>query len=163
MEYDIGPYEGSSLSNTSAGIPHHGTPPPLEVSASKLTNADSLQRQIEEEEMLEVDRYIESMSNTNGSAGFKRRASSSSYGESGDRKRFREDRSGRVGISAGGLQPVGDGNGNRIDGEALAASLAQELECGCCSALVYKPVIVQPCQHFFCGRYVVLSIIHSTS
>jgi hypothetical protein len=40
----------------------------------------------------------------------------------------------------------------RIDGEALAEHLAQELQCGCCSELVYKPVIVTPCQHFFCGR-----------
>ena len=31
--------------------------------------------------------------------------------------------------------------------------LAQELQCGCCSELVYKPVLVMPCQHFFCGRY----------
>jgi len=30
--------------------------------------------------------------------------------------------------------------------------LAQELQCGCCSELVYKPVLVMPCQHFFCGR-----------
>ena len=42
----------------------------------------------------------------------------------------------------------------RIDGEALVEELAQELQCGCCSELVYKPVIVSPCQHFFCGRYV---------
>ena len=40
----------------------------------------------------------------------------------------------------------------RIDGEALAEHLSQELHCGCCSELVYKPVIVTPCQHFFCGR-----------
>ena len=40
----------------------------------------------------------------------------------------------------------------RIDGEALAEHLAQELQCGCCAGLVYKPVIVTPCQHFFCGR-----------
>ena len=40
----------------------------------------------------------------------------------------------------------------RIDGEALVEELAQELQCGCCSELVYKPVIVSPCQHFFCGR-----------
>lgn len=39
-----------------------------------------------------------------------------------------------------------------IDGEALAEDLEQELQCGCCSALVYRPVVVSPCQHFFCGR-----------
>jgi E3 ubiquitin-protein ligase CHFR len=32
--------------------------------------------------------------------------------------------------------------------------MGEELQCGCCSALVYRPVIVMPCQHFFCGRYV---------
>jgi E3 ubiquitin-protein ligase CHFR len=35
---------------------------------------------------------------------------------------------------------------------SLVDELAQELQCGCCSELVYKPVIVAPCQHFFCGR-----------
>jgi E3 ubiquitin-protein ligase CHFR len=30
--------------------------------------------------------------------------------------------------------------------------LAEDLHCGCCSELVYKPVLVIPCQHFFCGR-----------
>ena len=34
----------------------------------------------------------------------------------------------------------------------LADDIAQELECGCCSELIYKPVMVSPCQHFFCGR-----------
>ncbi|KIK57176.1 hypothetical protein GYMLUDRAFT_46424 [Collybiopsis luxurians FD-317 M1] len=33
----------------------------------------------------------------------------------------------------------------------LADDIAQELECGCCSELIYKPVMVSPCQHFFCG------------
>lgn len=38
------------------------------------------------------------------------------------------------------------------DAQAIIDDLGQELECGCCSALVYRPVIVNPCQHFFCGR-----------
>ncbi|KAF5367822.1 hypothetical protein D9757_010354 [Collybiopsis confluens] len=33
----------------------------------------------------------------------------------------------------------------------LEDDIALELECGCCSELVYKPVVVSPCQHFFCG------------
>ncbi|KAJ7025393.1 hypothetical protein C8F04DRAFT_1128839 [Mycena alexandri] len=41
---------------------------------------------------------------------------------------------------------------------ALADQLAQELQCGCCSELVYRPVIVAPCQHFFCGSCCVLWI-----
>ncbi|KAI6114415.1 hypothetical protein F5141DRAFT_1187953 [Pisolithus sp. B1] len=36
---------------------------------------------------------------------------------------------------------------------ALVEDLVQELQCGCCSELVYRPVVVSPCQHFFCGRY----------
>ncbi|TFK68577.1 hypothetical protein BDN72DRAFT_841547 [Pluteus cervinus] len=40
----------------------------------------------------------------------------------------------------------------------LVEGLAQELQCGCCSALVYRPVIVTPCQHFFCGSCCVLWI-----
>ena len=39
-----------------------------------------------------------------------------------------------------------------INGELFADELEQELQCGCCSALVYRPVVVYPCQHFFCGR-----------
>lgn len=34
----------------------------------------------------------------------------------------------------------------------LVEELAAELQCGCCSELVYRPVLVTPCQHFFCGR-----------
>ncbi|KDQ62536.1 hypothetical protein JAAARDRAFT_30440 [Jaapia argillacea MUCL 33604] len=45
-----------------------------------------------------------------------------------------------------------------IDGGAFIEDLEQELECGCCSALVYRPVIVYPCQHFFCGSCCVLWI-----
>jgi hypothetical protein len=38
-----------------------------------------------------------------------------------------------------------------ISGSLLADDLEQELLCGCCSALLYRPVIVYPCQHYFCG------------
>jgi E3 ubiquitin-protein ligase CHFR len=38
--------------------------------------------------------------------------------------------------------------------DTLADNLAQELNCGCCSELCYRPVVVSPCQHFFCGRQV---------
>ncbi|EIM86010.1 uncharacterized protein STEHIDRAFT_59109 [Stereum hirsutum FP-91666 SS1] len=34
---------------------------------------------------------------------------------------------------------------------ALLDDLEQELLCGCCSALLYRPVIVLPCEHYFCG------------
>ncbi|KAJ7928050.1 hypothetical protein B0H13DRAFT_1016114 [Mycena leptocephala] len=44
------------------------------------------------------------------------------------------------------------------DDSTLADQLAQELQCGCCSELVYRPVIVAPCQHFFCGSCCVLWI-----
>jgi hypothetical protein len=39
-----------------------------------------------------------------------------------------------------------------VDGQALLEDLAQELQCGCCAGLVYRPVTVSPCQHFLCGR-----------
>ncbi|KZT12057.1 uncharacterized protein LAESUDRAFT_733924 [Laetiporus sulphureus 93-53] len=45
-----------------------------------------------------------------------------------------------------------------IDGKALANELEQELQCACCSALVYRPVVVMPCQHFFCGSCIVMWI-----
>lgn len=38
-------------------------------------------------------------------------------------------------------------------GSSLMEEIAQELQCGCCAELVYRPVLVMPCQHFFCGRY----------
>ncbi|KAJ7486031.1 hypothetical protein B0H11DRAFT_1805987 [Mycena galericulata] len=44
------------------------------------------------------------------------------------------------------------------DDAALAEQLAQELQCGCCNDLVYRPVLVAPCQHFFCGSCCVLWI-----
>ncbi len=39
-----------------------------------------------------------------------------------------------------------------VSGSHLADDLEQELLCGCCSALLYRPVVVYPCQHYFCGR-----------
>ena len=48
--------------------------------------------------------------------------------------------------------PAGE---NTLESSAgFANQLAEELQCGCCSELVYRPVLVMPCQHFFCGRYV---------
>ncbi|KAI0056267.1 hypothetical protein BV25DRAFT_1766698, partial [Artomyces pyxidatus] len=41
-----------------------------------------------------------------------------------------------------------------ISGQELADDLEEELLCGCCSGLLYRPVIVYPCQHYFCGRQV---------
>ena len=66
------------------------------------------------------------------------------------RKRMREDMDAAHGADAAAEAP------HAIDGHALADDLAQELQCGCCSELVYKPVIVSPCEHFFCGRCVLL-------
>jgi len=37
-------------------------------------------------------------------------------------------------------------------GVKFADMLSEDLHCGCCSELVYRPVLVIPCQHFFCGR-----------
>ncbi|KAG9315829.1 hypothetical protein JVU11DRAFT_3478 [Chiua virens] len=42
--------------------------------------------------------------------------------------------------------------------DTLVEDLAQELQCGCCAELVYRPVVVSPCQHFFCGSCCVLWI-----
>src|SRR5277367_1062940 len=40
-----------------------------------------------------------------------------------------------------------------VNGNSLANDLAEELHCGCCSDILYRPVVVSPCQHHFCGRY----------
>lgn len=79
----------------------------------------------------------------------KRRASPSFEGlEEDSRKRMKEDE---------GLEPSNVSGPNTLPiGPSLVDQLAEELQCGCCSELVYKPVIVAPCQHFFCGR----SFIH---
>ncbi|PPQ81270.1 hypothetical protein CVT25_015054 [Psilocybe cyanescens] len=42
--------------------------------------------------------------------------------------------------------------------QSFIDDLVEELQCGCCSELVYKPVLVMPCQHFFCGSCCVLWI-----
>lgn len=81
----------------------------------------------------------------------KRRASSTlDAGDRASRKRARE-------ASPHPDEPQAE----EVDGQALADELEQELQCGCCSALVYRPVVVAPCQHFFCGRYGVLSDVLS--
>ncbi|KAG5645483.1 hypothetical protein DXG03_006028 [Asterophora parasitica] len=83
------------------------------------------------------------------SGGFlKRRASSSFEGLGGgaSRKRVKDDRNFAgedLGVSHADLPVIGS---------TLADDLAQDLQCGCCSELVYQPVLVNPCQHFFCGR-----------
>ena len=84
-------------------------------------------------------------------ASLKRRATSSPEDaeSSTSRKKLREDMSGEV--SATPEEP--------INGQVLADELEQELQCGCCAALVYRPVVVSPCQHFFCGRFVISCII----
>ncbi|KAH9854701.1 hypothetical protein C2E23DRAFT_62045 [Lenzites betulinus] len=70
------------------------------------------------------------------------------------RKRPRED-SGDTLNGDGVDKGVGSASG---DGTALADGLEEELQCGCCSAIVYRPVVVAPCQHFFCGSCVTLWI-----
>jgi E3 ubiquitin-protein ligase CHFR len=77
----------------------------------------------------------------------KRRASPSFEGLEDDtsRKRLRE---------GGNDIPTDSGSDKNFlaTQHALANDLAQELNCGCCSELCYRPVVVSPCQHFFCGR-----------
>jgi E3 ubiquitin-protein ligase CHFR len=38
------------------------------------------------------------------------------------------------------------------DANRLVKEIGDELLCGCCSALCYNPVLVLPCQHYYCGR-----------
>lgn len=45
-----------------------------------------------------------------------------------------------------------------VNGDALAEDLAQELMCPCCSDLVYKPVVILPCDHISCGSCLTLWI-----
>ena len=74
----------------------------------------------------------------------KRSATSFECFEDSSRKRLKEE----SGDMSNRPEPsVSESIANFVD------ELAQELQCGCCSELVYKPVLVMPCQHFFCGRY----------
>lgn len=89
--------------------------------------------------------------------GLKRRASSppeEDNDSSGSRKRLKGDQESNAGPrpedSAVALANAIKDFKTSMDVEELA----QELQCGCCSELVYRPVLVSPCQHFFCGRYV---------
>lgn len=87
------------------------------------------------------------------SATLKRRASPSFEGLQDDisRKRMKEDVDNATRDRRSEGKVV-------IDGDALADDLAQELQCGCCSELVYRPVQVIPCMHTFCGSCCVLWI-----
>ncbi|EPT05250.1 hypothetical protein FOMPIDRAFT_1155957 [Fomitopsis schrenkii] len=90
-------------------------------------------------------------------ATLKRRASFSfeDVQEESSRKRLKDDYQDTPAV---GSNSAGDAAAANIDGEALVDELEQELQCACCSALVYRPVIVAPCQHFFCGSCVVMWI-----
>lgn len=80
-----------------------------------------------------------------------KRAPSPSFQGPGDeisRKRFKEDTSADTKTNESSSRYI-----------TLIENLAQELQCGCCTGLVYRPVVVLPCQHFFCGRYVVRLIV----
>ncbi|KAG8873476.1 hypothetical protein FRB97_006725 [Tulasnella sp. 331] len=49
------------------------------------------------------------------------------------------------------------GNNVEVD-KALkyAEDMEDELRCGCCTGLLYRPVVVTPCGHYFCGSCCVL-------
>ena len=97
---------------------------------------------------------------TSATASLKRSASEAFEGsqdEESSRKKVRES---SVGVNGGHIGKNESGGGDEsegaasVDGQALADNLEEELQCGCCSAIVYRPVVVAPCQHFFCGRCV---------
>lgn len=127
---------------TSLGVEH--------VDAARLDSDSS--SQIEQEE-LEVNLHIEG----NGKRGLKRRVSLS-WGEgscdSPSRKRLKDERLGQEGSKDSPARAPPDIMGRRT----LVDDLSQELECGCCAALVYNPVTILPCQHSFCGSCCVLWI-----
>ena len=76
------------------------------------------------------------------------------------KKKLKDDGDGAPSAAGEG----GDGEAGAVDGAALADGLEEELQCGCCSAIVYRPVVVAPCQHFFCGRCVfVCSLVVAAS
>lgn len=119
----------------------------LGVENMETTKLDSdSPSEIEREEM-EVNLQIEG----SGKRGLKRRASSSwgeGSGDSPSRKRLKDENVDQKEST----DSRASGPTDTADGRALIDDLAQELECGCCAALVYSPVTIIPCQHSFCGR-----------
>ena len=102
--------------------------------------------QIEQEEM-EVNLHIEG----SGKRSLKRSASPSwgeGSGDSQSRKRLKDEHVGREEST----DSQASGSTDTLGRRTLIDDLAQELECGCCAALVYNPVTIIPCQHSFCGR-----------
>lgn len=94
-----------------------------------------------------MDPIISRQSFTSNAA-LKRRASPSFEGleEDTSRKRIKEEQ------GNDGEPPEEVSVGPSLPKSNFVDELAEELQCGCCSELVYRPVIVMPCQHFFCGR-----------
>ncbi|TBU28621.1 hypothetical protein BD311DRAFT_758099 [Dichomitus squalens] len=91
---------------------------------------------------------------TSATAPLKRRASEAFEDASNDEtkhKKPKETNEKLVGESE-------EGSRASVDGGALSDNLEEELQCGCCSAIVYRPVVVNPCQHFFCGSCLMLWI-----
>ncbi|KAG6330534.1 hypothetical protein ID866_8554 [Astraeus odoratus] len=104
-----------------------------------------------------------------------KRAPSPSFEGQGDamgRKRFREDEEASSSSHCGAQGVFDSASCSSLSSfssssslsaatakyHALVEDLAQELQCGCCAELVYRPVVVSPCQHFFCGSCCVLWI-----
>jgi len=86
---------------------------------------------------MEVNLHIEG----SGKRGLKRRASSSwgeGSGDSPSRKRLKDDMSAKRGHPT----PVPVAQWISQDRRSLIDDMAQELECGCCAALVYNPVTI---------------------
>ena len=144
-------YEGRPISahyppipTMAAMLPSTSTVGPEHTEIVKL-DSDS-PSQVEQEE-LEVNLHIEG----NGRRGLKRRASSS-WGEGSSeppsRKRPKDE---HVAQEESNDSPA-TAPTNTVNRRTLIDDLAQELECGCCAALVYNPVTILPCQHSFCGR-----------
>jgi hypothetical protein len=101
--------------------------------------------QVEREE-LEVNLHIE------GSGRSLKRRASLSWGEgsaeSPSGKRLKDEHAGQEESK----DFPANAPTNAMNRRTLIDDLAQELECGCCAALVYNPVTILPCQHSFCGR-----------
>ncbi|KAF9534485.1 hypothetical protein CPB83DRAFT_844294 [Crepidotus variabilis] len=93
---------------------------------------------------------------SSSSSSLKRRASSSfDCSDDSTRKRLKETK-------ACTTEKIPDVDstacGMDVDGAKLVDEIMDELQCGCCSELVYRPVLVIPCQHYFCGSCCLLWI-----
>jgi E3 ubiquitin-protein ligase CHFR len=129
------------------------------AASSPATSTRSLKRSAE---MMEEDdnndtNYSTNENDTEDRQGTKRKRLSTdkqdeddqpSTSDSAAKNKDRENPVASTSKAAVSQEVVGDGT----NAAKLVEEIGVELTCGCCTGICYNPVIVLPCQHYYCGR-----------